>query len=165
MSRCSRIVVLFSPHPYSLLLDNERWKQAEVPAEFQDLVNSIADGRITLPERKTPGTQRPQNPPRIDPRVVFFKKSVSSAAAEETVLTKDIICSEGRASAAFHKHDLILSYPLLFSFPSTESPCGHGGACKPATGFKDQNCPDSRCVRFDVLQTLKFILIRVETKR
>lgn len=39
----------------SLLLDNERWKQAEVPAEFQDLVNSIADGRITLPERKIPG--------------------------------------------------------------------------------------------------------------
>ncbi|KAK2918456.1 vacuolar protein sorting-associated protein 54 isoform X1 [Channa argus] len=39
----------------SLLLDNERWKQAEVPAEFQDLVKSIADGRITLPERKTPG--------------------------------------------------------------------------------------------------------------
>uniref|UniRef100_UPI0037E99C1F vacuolar protein sorting-associated protein 54 isoform X1 n=1 Tax=Semicossyphus pulcher TaxID=241346 RepID=UPI0037E99C1F len=39
----------------SLLLDNERWKQAEVPAEFQDLVNSIADGRITLPERKVPG--------------------------------------------------------------------------------------------------------------
>ncbi|XP_026159336.1 vacuolar protein sorting-associated protein 54 isoform X1 [Mastacembelus armatus] len=38
----------------SLLLDNERWKQAEVPAEFQDLVNSIADGKITLPERKTP---------------------------------------------------------------------------------------------------------------
>ncbi|XP_034043639.1 vacuolar protein sorting-associated protein 54 [Thalassophryne amazonica] len=39
----------------SLLLDNERWKQADVPAEFQDLVNSIADGRITLPERKTSG--------------------------------------------------------------------------------------------------------------
>ncbi|XP_072239626.1 vacuolar protein sorting-associated protein 54 isoform X2 [Leuresthes tenuis] len=39
----------------SLLLDNERWKQAEVPAEFQDLVNSIADGRISLPERKTSG--------------------------------------------------------------------------------------------------------------
>uniref|UniRef100_A0A3Q0RWH7 Vacuolar protein sorting-associated protein 54 n=1 Tax=Amphilophus citrinellus TaxID=61819 RepID=A0A3Q0RWH7_AMPCI len=39
----------------SLLLDNERWKQAEVPAEFQNLVNSIADGRISLPERKTPG--------------------------------------------------------------------------------------------------------------
>nr|XP_054607722.1 vacuolar protein sorting-associated protein 54 isoform X1 [Nothobranchius furzeri] len=38
-----------------LLLDNERWKQAEVPAEFQDLVNSIADGRITLPERKNSG--------------------------------------------------------------------------------------------------------------
>ncbi|XP_045902964.1 vacuolar protein sorting-associated protein 54 isoform X1 [Micropterus dolomieu] len=41
----------------SLLLDNERWKQAEVPAEFQDLVNSIADGRITLPERKIPGSE------------------------------------------------------------------------------------------------------------
>ncbi|XP_054460999.1 vacuolar protein sorting-associated protein 54 [Anoplopoma fimbria] len=41
----------------SLLLDNERWKQAEVPAEFQDLVNSIADGRITLPERKIPGLE------------------------------------------------------------------------------------------------------------
>lgn len=40
----------------SLLLENERWKQAEVPAEFQDLVNSIADGRITLPDRKTSGT-------------------------------------------------------------------------------------------------------------
>ncbi|XP_070842969.1 vacuolar protein sorting-associated protein 54 [Chaetodon trifascialis] len=40
-----------------LLLDNERWKQAEVPAEFQDLVNSIADGRITLPERKIPGAE------------------------------------------------------------------------------------------------------------
>nr|XP_043884791.1 vacuolar protein sorting-associated protein 54 isoform X1 [Solea senegalensis] len=39
----------------SLLLDNERWKQAEVPAEFQELVNSIADGKISLPERKTPG--------------------------------------------------------------------------------------------------------------
>ncbi|KAJ8246182.1 hypothetical protein GJAV_G00264610 [Gymnothorax javanicus] len=40
----------------SLLLDNERWKQAEVPAEFQDLVNSISDGRISLPERKPAGT-------------------------------------------------------------------------------------------------------------
>ncbi|XP_026102485.1 vacuolar protein sorting-associated protein 54-like [Carassius auratus] len=41
----------------SLLLDNERWKQAEVPAEFQDLVDSIADGRITLPERKHTGSE------------------------------------------------------------------------------------------------------------
>ncbi|XP_055014058.1 vacuolar protein sorting-associated protein 54 isoform X2 [Boleophthalmus pectinirostris] len=38
-----------------LLLDNERWKQAEVPAEFQDLVNSIAEGSISLPERKLSG--------------------------------------------------------------------------------------------------------------
>lgn len=44
--------------PLSLLLDNERWKQAEVPAEFQDLVNSIADGRITLPDRKPSGTAK-----------------------------------------------------------------------------------------------------------
>ncbi|XP_059410784.1 vacuolar protein sorting-associated protein 54-like [Carassius carassius] len=41
----------------SLLLDNERWKQADVPAEFQDLVDSIADGRITLPERKHTGSE------------------------------------------------------------------------------------------------------------
>ncbi|XP_069464288.1 vacuolar protein sorting-associated protein 54 isoform X2 [Ambystoma mexicanum] len=37
----------------SLLLDNERWKQADVPAEFQDLVDSITDGKIALPEKKT----------------------------------------------------------------------------------------------------------------
>ncbi|XP_054634220.1 vacuolar protein sorting-associated protein 54 isoform X2 [Dunckerocampus dactyliophorus] len=39
----------------SLLLDNERWKQAEVPAEFQELVDSMADGRITLLARKAAG--------------------------------------------------------------------------------------------------------------
>ncbi|XP_075059999.1 vacuolar protein sorting-associated protein 54 isoform X2 [Mixophyes fleayi] len=36
----------------SLLLDNERWKQADVPAEFQELVDSITDGKIILPEKK-----------------------------------------------------------------------------------------------------------------
>ncbi|KAM6083124.1 vacuolar protein sorting-associated protein 54 isoform 2-T2 [Chlamydotis macqueenii] len=41
----------------SLLLDNERWKQAEVPAEFQDLVDSVSDGRISLPEKKPPATE------------------------------------------------------------------------------------------------------------
>lgn len=50
MSHCSLCVC-------SLLLDNERWKQAEVPAEFQDLVDSIADGRITLPDRKHTGSK------------------------------------------------------------------------------------------------------------
>ncbi|TSK18080.1 Vacuolar protein sorting-associated protein 54 [Bagarius yarrelli] len=40
-----------------LLLDTERWKQAEVPAEFQHLVDSIADGHIMLPERKTAGPE------------------------------------------------------------------------------------------------------------
>ncbi|XP_061535441.1 vacuolar protein sorting-associated protein 54 isoform X1 [Phycodurus eques] len=39
----------------SLLLDNERWKQAEVPAEFQELVDSMADGAITLSLRKAAG--------------------------------------------------------------------------------------------------------------
>ncbi|XP_068088464.1 vacuolar protein sorting-associated protein 54 [Hyperolius riggenbachi] len=41
----------------SLLLDNERWKQANVPAEFQDLVDSITDGKIMLPERKSGCTE------------------------------------------------------------------------------------------------------------
>uniref|UniRef100_A0A6I8NMI4 Vacuolar protein sorting-associated protein 54 n=1 Tax=Ornithorhynchus anatinus TaxID=9258 RepID=A0A6I8NMI4_ORNAN len=45
----------------SLLLDNERWKQADVPAEFQDLVDSITDGKITLPEKK-PGTSEERKP-------------------------------------------------------------------------------------------------------
>ncbi|XP_072121509.1 vacuolar protein sorting-associated protein 54 [Mobula birostris] len=42
----------------SLLLDNERWKQAEVPAEFQDLVNSTEDGVIALPEKKVTEQQK-----------------------------------------------------------------------------------------------------------
>ncbi|KAM7119056.1 vacuolar protein sorting-associated protein 54 isoform 4-T4 [Ciconia maguari] len=41
----------------SLLLDNERWKQAEVPAEFQDLVDLVSDGRISLPEKKPAATE------------------------------------------------------------------------------------------------------------
>ncbi|XP_077380102.1 vacuolar protein sorting-associated protein 54 isoform X2 [Festucalex cinctus] len=39
----------------SLLLDNERWKQADVPAEFQELVDSMADGTIALAPRKAAG--------------------------------------------------------------------------------------------------------------
>uniref|UniRef100_A0A673STN9 Vacuolar protein sorting-associated protein 54 n=1 Tax=Suricata suricatta TaxID=37032 RepID=A0A673STN9_SURSU len=41
----------------SLLLDNERWKQADVPAEFQDLVDSISNGKIALPEKKSGVTE------------------------------------------------------------------------------------------------------------
>ncbi|CAG5947463.1 vacuolar protein sorting-associated protein 54 isoform 2-T2 [Menidia menidia] len=41
----------------SLLLDNERWKQAEVPAEFQDLLKSMADGKIVLQNFKTSGAE------------------------------------------------------------------------------------------------------------
>lgn len=49
-------VKFFSPSLLnSLLLDNERWKQADVPAEFQDLVDSISDGKIALPEKKSGG--------------------------------------------------------------------------------------------------------------
>ncbi|XP_062427417.1 vacuolar protein sorting-associated protein 54 [Rhea pennata] len=54
-SQASRFVYRFHEErrtKLSLLLDNERWKQAEVPAEFQDLVDSISDGRISLPEKK-----------------------------------------------------------------------------------------------------------------
>ncbi|CAL1541636.1 unnamed protein product [Lymnaea stagnalis] len=38
----------------SLILDNERWKQADVPAEFQDLVSHVVKtGTLTLPEKKS----------------------------------------------------------------------------------------------------------------
>ncbi|XP_019720066.1 vacuolar protein sorting-associated protein 54 isoform X1 [Hippocampus comes] len=39
----------------SLLLDNERWKQAEVPAEFQELADSMAGGTIALAAHKAAG--------------------------------------------------------------------------------------------------------------
>ena len=32
------------PDFYRLILDNERWKQADVPAEFQSLVDSLVYG-------------------------------------------------------------------------------------------------------------------------
>ena len=38
----------------SLILDNERWKQADVPAEFQELVDYVASvHKLALPEKKT----------------------------------------------------------------------------------------------------------------
>ena len=37
----------------SLILDNERWRQADVPTEFQDLVNHInITNKLRLPEKK-----------------------------------------------------------------------------------------------------------------
>lgn len=33
---------------FSLILDNERWKQADVPTELQSLVDSLVDGKIKL---------------------------------------------------------------------------------------------------------------------
>ena len=31
-----------------MILDNERWKQADVPTELQSLVDSLVDGKIKL---------------------------------------------------------------------------------------------------------------------
>ena len=36
--------MLYELYISSLILDNERWKQADVPAEFQTLVDSLVDG-------------------------------------------------------------------------------------------------------------------------
>ncbi|GFO34669.1 vacuolar protein sorting-associated protein 54 [Plakobranchus ocellatus] len=44
----------------SLILDNERWKQADVPAEFQDMVNHIvSSGNLTLPEKRSDSESKP----------------------------------------------------------------------------------------------------------
>ncbi|XP_041352361.1 vacuolar protein sorting-associated protein 54-like [Gigantopelta aegis] len=44
----------------SLILDNERWKQADVPSEFQDLVYHISQSDIlSLPERRADSDRRP----------------------------------------------------------------------------------------------------------
>lgn len=81
----SRLMMVFvALRPCSLLLDNERWKQAEVPAEFQDLVNSIADGRITLPERKTPGTQNLQISPPQTLSCCFQRHPAASEQGQKT---------------------------------------------------------------------------------
>ncbi|ESO85430.1 hypothetical protein LOTGIDRAFT_229439 [Lottia gigantea] len=45
----------------SLILDNERWKQADVPVEFQDLVDHISQsGCLTIPERRNDSDRKPQ---------------------------------------------------------------------------------------------------------
>ncbi|XP_078464612.1 vacuolar protein sorting-associated protein 54 isoform X1 [Lampetra planeri] len=59
-SQASRFVQRFHEErrtKLSLLLDNERWKQADVPAEFQQLVDSMAGGVIALSERKPAASQ------------------------------------------------------------------------------------------------------------
>ncbi|XP_052275668.1 vacuolar protein sorting-associated protein 54-like isoform X1 [Dreissena polymorpha] len=44
----------------SCILDNERWKQADVPIEFQDLVQHISNsGQLTLPDRKSEKDRKP----------------------------------------------------------------------------------------------------------
>lgn len=74
----------------SLLLDNERWKQAEVPAEFQDLVNSIADGRISLPERKIPGTKKkPHRPADVTwtTQLLLYEASTATVLSRQKTVT------------------------------------------------------------------------------
>jgi vacuolar protein sorting-associated protein 54 len=44
----------------SLILDNERWKQADVPLEFQELVDHIsATGQLSLPVKKSESEKQP----------------------------------------------------------------------------------------------------------
>ncbi|KAK6181724.1 hypothetical protein SNE40_009521 [Patella caerulea] len=51
----------------SLILDNERWKQADVPVEFQDLVDHISQsGDLTIPERRNDTDRRPQECLTVD---------------------------------------------------------------------------------------------------
>lgn len=40
---------------FSLILDNERWKQADVPAEFQALVDHISTSNSLTTPSKQPG--------------------------------------------------------------------------------------------------------------
>ena len=42
------IYVCFVCFVVSLILDNERWKQADVPTELQSLVDSLVDGKTYL---------------------------------------------------------------------------------------------------------------------
>ncbi|XP_022239536.1 vacuolar protein sorting-associated protein 54-like isoform X2 [Limulus polyphemus] len=47
----------------SLILDNEPWKQADVPVEFQDLVDHVLQsGMLTLPKRESNSINTPRNP-------------------------------------------------------------------------------------------------------
>ena len=41
----------------SLILDNERWKHADVPAEFQTLVDSLVDGKFNKIQKNSNSEQ------------------------------------------------------------------------------------------------------------
>ncbi|KAL3873549.1 hypothetical protein ACJMK2_036648 [Sinanodonta woodiana] len=62
-SQANRIVNRFHDErkiKLSLILDNERWKQADVPTEFQLLVDHISiTGKLSLPEKKTDAERKP----------------------------------------------------------------------------------------------------------
>ncbi|KAK2170701.1 hypothetical protein LSH36_1g18004 [Paralvinella palmiformis] len=63
-SQASRFVNRFHEErktKLSLILDNERWKQADVPAEFQDLIDYIdRSGKLNIPDRKISHDKKPQ---------------------------------------------------------------------------------------------------------
>ncbi|CAG2224244.1 VPS54 [Mytilus edulis] len=51
----------------SLILDNERWKQADVPAEFQELVDHITkSGSICIPERTQDKDKKPSESLKVE---------------------------------------------------------------------------------------------------
>ncbi|VDI22077.1 vacuolar protein sorting-associated protein 54 [Mytilus galloprovincialis] len=51
----------------SLILDNERWKQADVPAEFQELVDHITkSGTICIPERTQDKDKKPSESLKVE---------------------------------------------------------------------------------------------------
>ncbi|CAH1791272.1 unnamed protein product [Owenia fusiformis] len=62
-SQANRFVTRFHEErktKLSLILDNERWKQADVPEEFQDLVNFISEHKkLALPEKKADAEKSP----------------------------------------------------------------------------------------------------------
>ena len=45
---CTLVSDLICVFLFSLILDNERWKQADVPTELQSLVDSLVDGKNQL---------------------------------------------------------------------------------------------------------------------
>ncbi|KAK3094215.1 hypothetical protein FSP39_025511 [Pinctada imbricata] len=51
----------------SLILDNERWKQADVPTEFQDLVDHVSKtGNLVIPERIPDSDRKPGDTIKVD---------------------------------------------------------------------------------------------------
>lgn len=65
LSQSSKVVNRFHEERISkltLILDNERWRQADVPVDFQEMVDHISrTGKLRLPVKKTEADSRPQD--------------------------------------------------------------------------------------------------------